>query len=328
MLRFPGGLLAACVLLGGLVYIAFRTSPWPSAMIVRFLFDKQAQATAAALEKHVPKGVAARIDEPYDPADTDAKLDVFYPAKVEGTATVLPTIVWVHGGAWLSGNKSHVANYLRILAANGYTVVGVDYSLAPAATYPTPVRQVNAALAYLHENAGRLHVDRSRFFLAGDSAGAQIAAQLANLISVPSYASEVGIVPAIARPQLRGVVLHCGIYDVSSLDLDGSFGDFLWSYIGKKNFLNEPASAQLSVARYVTPDFPPTFISGGNGDPLTPQSRQMAEAVASKGVHVDSLFYPGSYMPAVPHEYQFNLDIAAGRQALEQSMRFVAAQSK
>jgi acetyl esterase len=328
VLRFPSWQLVACVLLVGLGDVAFKTSPWPEAMIVRVLFDRTAQATADALDKHVPTGVAARIDEHYDPADKDAKLDVFYPAKVEGTDTTLPTIVWVHGGGWISGTKSHVANYLRILAANGYTVVGVDYSLAPGAIYPTPVRQVNAALAYLNENAGRLHVDRSRFFLAGDSAGAQIAAQLANLISAPSYASEVGIVPSITRAQLRGVVLHCGIYDIGSLDLDGSFGGFLWSYMGTKDFLNEPRSAPLSVARYVTPDFPPMFISGGNGDPLTPQSRQMAEAVAGKGVYVDNLFYPASQKPALPHEYQFDLDTAAARQALEQSMRFVAAQSK
>jgi acetyl esterase/lipase len=332
MLRFLGWLFVTCVLVGGLGYIAFQSSPWPSAMIVRLLFDRQSQKTADAMAAHVPDGVSARIDETYDPADRDAKLDVFYPARIEGTDTLLPTIVWIHGGGWVSGTKNHVANYLRILAARGFTVVGIDYSVAPGATYPTPVRQANAALAYLDENAARFHIDRARLFLAGDSAGAQIAAQLANVISVPSYASAVGIAPSITRAQLRGVVLHCGAYDVNSINLDGPFGGFvrsvLWSYFGTKDFLTDPKVAQASVARYVTSDFPPMFISGGNDDPLTPQSRELAEAVASKGVHVDSLFYPPSLTPALPHEYQFHLETEAARQALERSVRFITAQSK
>ena len=158
---------------------------------------------AGALEPYVPPGVAARLQERYadDPA---AYLDVFYPAAVENTDQALPTVVWVHGGSWVSGSKDQVANYLRILAAKGFTTVGVDYALAPGETYPTPVRQVNAALAYLQRHAARLHVDPSRFFLAGDSAGAQIAAQLANAISAPAAAKAIGIVASIERSQLRG----------------------------------------------------------------------------------------------------------------------------
>jgi hypothetical protein len=48
-------------------------------MIVRFLFGRQSQATADALAKHVPRDVIARLDEQYDPADADERLDVFYP---------------------------------------------------------------------------------------------------------------------------------------------------------------------------------------------------------------------------------------------------------
>ena len=55
----------------------------------------------------------------------------------------------MHGGAWLSGDKDHIANFLRIVAAGGCTVVGVGYSIAPEARYPTPVGQVLDALAYL-----------------------------------------------------------------------------------------------------------------------------------------------------------------------------------
>jgi acetyl esterase/lipase len=309
-------------------YIAFQISPWPGALLLRAAFNRGAISTARALEKHVPSGIAAQLHQHYDVTDGDAYLDVFYPSEVAPSDRALLTVVWVHGGGWLSGSKDHIANYARILAGKGYTVAGVDYSLAPGKTYPTPVRQVNTALAYLARHAARLHIDPERFVLAGDSGGAHIAAQLATLVSVPSYATALGIVPSIDRPQLAGVLLYCGPYNVHRVNRVGAFGNFLqtvlWSYSGAKDFLNNPRFATASVIKYVTSAFPPTFISVGNADPLAPQSYAFADALVSHGVHVDSLFFPKDYMPALPHEYQFDLDTDAGRLALTRSVQFLS----
>jgi acetyl esterase/lipase len=308
-------------------YAAFQLSPWPSALVIRAAFDKSANAASQALAKHVPPGVAARLDERYDAADSDARLDVFYPSEIENGERALTTVVWVHGGGWISGSRNHIANYAKILAGNGYTVAGVDYSVAPGKTYPTPLRQVNAALDYLQRNAKRLHVDASRLVLAGDSGGAHIAAQVANLVSSPAYATALGIAPSIKRAQLRGVILYCGGYDFRKIDFDGPFGDFmhtvLWSYFGRKDFIDHPLFATASVSGYLTSDFPPAFISVGNADPLAPQSRALARALAAHGVQVDSLFFPDDYAPALEHEYQFNLDVPAGQLALERSLKFL-----
>ncbi len=122
----------------------------------------------------------------------DAYLDVFFPSEIESLET-LPTIVWVHGGGWVSGSKDQIANYLRILAGKGFTVVGVGYSIAPGKTYPPPIRQVNAALTYLTRNAEQLHVDPKSLVLAGDSGGAHIASQLANALSVPAALNGVPV---------------------------------------------------------------------------------------------------------------------------------------
>lgn len=320
--------LGVFVILALAGYVAYQVSPWPSALAIRAAFDKGANNASQALAKHVPPGVSAQLDERYDAADPDARLDVFYPSKIENGGRPPTTVVWVHGGGWISGSKNHIAHYARIIAGKGYTVVAVDYSIAPGRTYPTPLRQVNAALAYLDLNAKRLHVDASRFVLAGDSGGAHIAAQVANLVSVPAYAAALGIAPSITRQQLRGVILYCGPYDLGKIDFDGPFGGFmrtaLWSYFGRKDFLAHPLFATASVIGYLTPDFPPAFISVGNADPLAPQSRALAEALAARGVRVDSLFFPVDYAPALQHEYQFNLDTAAGRLALELSLKFLA----
>lgn len=321
-------IIGSAVALLAILLLAFQLSPWPSVLVIRRAFDKGAAEASQALEKHVPAGVAAVRNETYDVADPDGRLDVFFPSDVKDSDRALTTIVWIHGGAWISGTKDQIANYAKILAGHGYTVVGVDYSVAPGKTYPTPVRQVNGALGYLVKNAARFHIDPARFVLAGDSGGAHIAAQVANVISVPSYASALGISPTIQRSQLRGVVLFCGPYDVRKVKLDGSFGGFLrtvlWSYSGTKDFMANQQFATASVINYVTPEFPPAFVSAGNADPLEPQSREFADALASQGVPVDTLFFPKDYAPPLAHEYQFNLDVTAGREALDRTLAFLS----
>lgn len=318
--------LVVLAVLAAVGTIASQVSPWPSALLIRFAFDRGGDAAAAALEKHVPSGIKAQLNLQYDTTDSDAFLDVFYPADIEGTDRTLLTVVWVHGGGWISGSKDQIANYARILAGKGFTVVGVDYSIAPGAKYPTPLRQVNAALGYLQANAAKLHIDPARIVFAGDSAGAHIVAQMANIISAPAYAQAVGIAPSIARSQLLAVLLHCGPYKIR--EGEGiELGDFsrvlLWSYGGRKEIGDDPSLATLSVIDYLTKDFPPVFISAGNDDPLLPHSLAMAAALTKLGVRMDSLFYAADYEPPLPHEYQFNLDTEAGRLALERSVAFL-----
>jgi acetyl esterase/lipase len=328
--RAVAWLLAAGVALAVVVWIAFRVSPWPGAFLIRRAFEKGALAANQALARHVPPGVVdSVIGERYDPADADALLDVYYPAEAARAGRALPTIVWVHGGGWVSGTRADIGNYARVLAARGYTVVSVDYSIAPGATYPTPLLQVNAALGYLIRNAARLHIDPDHLVLAGDSGGAHVVSGVAAGLTDAAYARAVGFAPAVEPRRLRGMLLFCGAYDIGAVNLEGSFGGFLrtvlWSYSGRKDWTGDERFGTASVVNYVTPAFPPSFISAGNGDPLLPQSRAMAAALAAQGVRVDSLFFPADYTPSLPHEYQFNLDTDAGRQALERAVRFLAS---
>ncbi|MGH1526277.1 alpha/beta hydrolase [Leifsonia sp. L25] len=172
----------------------------------------------------------------------------------------------MHGGAWLSGSSWDVEPYLRILAAEGFTAVGLNYTLAPEAAYPVAVRELNDALAHLVERADELGIDADRIVLAGDSAGAQLAAQLAALTTGRDYASLVGIRPALRSEQLRAVVLNCGVYDLHALaDLTGLLGwgfkTAMWAYSGTKDWSASPAGHTMSTVRHVTGDFPPTYIS-------------------------------------------------------------------
>jgi acetyl esterase/lipase len=323
--RVLAWLLGLCAGLLACVWLAFQLSPWPSVLLIRHAFGEGAREASEALEKHVPGDIREWRDLRYDSADPDALLDFYAPA---GATRPLTTVVWIHGGAFISGDKQDVANYARVLAGQGFAVASVQYTLAPEAQYPTPVHQANRALGWLVTQADDLPVDPARLVLAGDSAGAQVAAQLAAALSSEAYAQEVGIAPALPPGQLAGALLYCGPFDASLADAEGDFGDFLrtvfWSYFGEKDFLGSPVAEQFSVPRHVTADFPATFISAGNGDPLLAHSLALAEALGKAGAPVETLFFPAGLSPALGHEYQFDLDSDAGRQALARSVSFLS----
>lgn len=320
------GLLA---LLTVLIFIAFQVSPWPKAWLIRYEFDRADEKVSQALQKHVPAGIADIKNQVYRSNDADALLNVFYPV---GAQQQLPTIVWVHGGAWVAGGKDDIDNYLRVLASHGFTTVSVNYSLAPEKQYPTPIVQLNDALRYLQQHAQRLHVDDTKILLAGDSAGSQIVAQMANIVTSESYADEMDIQPTIAATKLKALLLNCGAYDLALPDYSGPFGDFLhtvlWAYSGTKDFLNDPKLKSASVANYLTNKFPPAFITAGNVDPLLSQSTELAKKLQQLGVHTQTLFYPANHQPQLNHEYQFDLDTADGQKALQIMVDFARQHTK
>lgn len=317
-------ILLLCLGIAFAIYAAFVLSPWPSAWLIRSVFSYGASKTNAALAKHVPTGIREQRDIAYGDA-ADERLDVFLPS--DGAQPGRPTLVWIHGGGFVGGDRQDVAPYLKILAGKGYATVAVGYSHAPAAQYPTPVLQANKALGFLQRESVRLGIDAGRIVLAGDSAGAHIAAQLAAGLTGRDYATLLGLQPAIEPNRLTGVALFCGVFDLTALDFTGPFGSFvrsaLFAYFGTANPLESDRITEAAVPRYVNEAFPPSFLSVGNGDPLAPQSVTMAQALRDRGVKVDTLFFPPDTEPKLPHEYQFDLDRPEGQQALDRLTAFL-----
>jgi len=313
--------ILAVLVAGGFAFYQF--SPWPSAMLLRSAFDKDGQRTNADILPRVPTGVVAQLDIQYLPGDRVASFDLYHPP---GTTTPLTTIVWVHGGAFVGGDKSYISNYLRTLAGSGYTVVGINYSLAPGAHYPRPVVQLGQALAFLMQNADSLRVDPARLFLAGDSAGAQIVSQYMCAATDAGYARQLGVEPPVP-PSFGGLILCCGIYDARAArgrgDLAGFLKTVLWAYAGTRDFANDEHFALFSTIHYVTSAFPPVFITGGTVDPLAPQSHALADRFAGLGVEVDTLFFGPDHQPPPPHEYQFDLFTMAGLEAFSRITAFI-----
>jgi len=329
-LRRLGWTLGGVAAVAAVVSIVTTSTPWPSALLIRSVFERGADATVAELNRHQsPTPVTATLDVQYGDgsAGGNTTLDAFSPKHGSGP---LPTVVWVHGGAWISGAKENVDPYLRILAAHGYTTIGVNYTIGPEAVYPTAVHQLNDALAYIQRHAAELRVDPDRIVIAGDSAGGQLASQLDVLTTNPDYAHLLGITPALQPRQLVGTVLQCGVYDLRRMaDLDGiaawGFKVALWAYTGTKSWSSSYEGTTMSTIDFVTADFPATYISGGNGDGLTwIESIPMSQALQRAGVDVTTRFYPASHTPALPHEYQFKLDSPEAQTSLDDTLAFLA----
>lgn len=321
--RLPGVLLkrAAWGALLAAVRVSLWFSPRPAALMIRAVFRRTGAAIDRGLAGHAPEGIERLADEPYGDGP-DAVLDVY---QRTGTPDPAPTIVWVHGGAFVGGSKEELRHWFELLADEGYTVVAPRYSLAPEATYPTPVRQVMAVLGHVCTHAVRLRVDAEHLILAGDSAGAQLAAQVATLVTSPVYAQHVGIEPRIRPDQLRGVVLCCGAYD-PSLDHPPSVfvRAVLWAYSGARELAGDPAFGLTAVPAHITAAFPPAFVTAGNADPLLPQTTALVERLDALGVETDVLLFPPDTSPPLGHEYQFLLDTPAGREALSRILAFLA----
>ena len=311
------GFVRAC--LTAAVRTTLLVSPRPTVLLVRRAFAAGGAAVARGLEAHTPGDVAETLDERYGESD-DELLDLYRPASSSGA---LPTLVWVHGGGWVGGSKDELAGYFKLIASHGFTVVGPRYSLAPERRYPTPPRQVMEALRFLQANAERLELDATSIVVGGDSAGAQIAAQVAALVTTPGYSDAVGVVPAIAPDRLRGVVLACGPYDLSLLGTSRLVQAVGWAYSGHRRYRDDPVFSTLSVADHVTAAFPPALVTVGNADPLRPHSERLVERLRSQGSEPETLFFPDDYTPALGHEYQFDLDTAAGRLFLDRMITFL-----
>lgn len=92
-----------------------------------------------------------------------------------------PVVLFVHGGAWESGdnnldrNGSEQIRALMSLRDKGVTVAAATYRFSREAIFPAQIHDVKAAVRYLKANATTYGIDPDRIMTMGESAGAQLA---------------------------------------------------------------------------------------------------------------------------------------------------------
>jgi acetyl esterase len=117
--------------------------------------------------------------EDMDIADRDgARLHVrVYRPQPEA---IRPLLLYFHGGGFVIGSiDTHDPICRHLAARSGWTVVSVDYRLAPEHRYPAAVHDALDAFEWVWVHADSMHADRARLAVAGDSAGGTLAAVVA-----------------------------------------------------------------------------------------------------------------------------------------------------
>jgi acetyl esterase/lipase len=320
--------VGAAVLAFGTPAVVSHVSLQPGAALAKVAFESGRAVTTAPGFEAVARTVTVDRNVLVPVAgEPDARLDVYRPADTG--AVSLPMILWVHGGGYLSGSKDQVGGYLTMLAAKGYVVASLGYSLAPESTYPTPIRQGNTAIAYFRAHADTWGGDADRVFLGGDSAGAQIASQLDAVQTDPEFAATMHLTPSATSSSLRGTILFCGFYDMNTVGSSGfpALRTLLWSYTAHRDWLDDPDIDQLSTTSHITSRFPATFLTVGDADPFQPQAFELEKALHEHSVPVSSVFWNGSG-DALRHEYQFDLTTPQARHAFQKTLAFLAARTE
>ncbi|MET0752704.1 MAG: alpha/beta hydrolase, partial [Pyrinomonadaceae bacterium] len=105
--------------------------------------------------------------------ETELKLDVYAPP--EGIEANGAGIVVIHGGSWSAGERSDFPQWNAWLAANGFTIFDIDYTLAPQPNYAAAIDDVKCAVRYVKAHGAELNVAPGRIALLGRSAGGHLA---------------------------------------------------------------------------------------------------------------------------------------------------------
>lgn len=305
------------------VFIVGQFTPVLTAWLFKPLIDS-ATFTAPPNFESIQENVVVKKDIAYN--DHGTLLDIYYPQNVDPP---LPVIMWIHGGGFIGASKEQTQVCGMTLANAGYAVANINYDLAPAHKYPTPVIEANQALKYLRENVSHYGGDINRLFLGSNSSGSQINSQVTALISNPKFAQTMGIQPAVTDEELKGVLLYDGAYDMQAAratHLPG-VGLYLWSYTGVRHFESFDRIDELSTVNHVTPDYPPVFLTVGDADPLEPQSLELLEVLEKNGVEVESVLFTGTGAH-LGHDYMMDLDTVPAQRTLERALDFLQRHSR
>jgi acetyl esterase/lipase len=211
-------------------------------------------------------------------------------------------VVWIHGGALITGSKNGVPkNLLDLCRAEGYALVSIDYRLAPEVKLPELIADVEDAFAWLRKDGPKLlHIDPDRMVIAGGSAGgyltltmgARLKQKPKALVAYWGYGDVDGdwytkpsehyrkSVPLIAKEDAYKAVSPVPLTG-SEKDFNGKGRGQLYLYFRQNGLWTKEVTGFDHVTekakldpycpvRNVTKDYPPTILVHGTEDTDVP----------------------------------------------------------
>jgi acetyl esterase/lipase len=229
-----------------------------------------------------------RIDEHAYGSHTLERLDRIAPT---GPAS-RTSLVYIHGGGWVSGVRALYRPDLAPLARRGRVVWNLDYPLAPESPFPGPLVSVLRALAWIRAR----EPDLTAVDVAGDSAGGNLAMMCGVVISNPALLERLdGAPPRSALPAVRKVVSIYGVLDRFTW-LEHRFPSsrlFMRCYGGEAAFDRQVRAENAFTPMDLSFDvLPPALLVGAGKDPLCPSTRLCHETFAARGLPVTLAIYP------------------------------------
>lgn len=220
--------------------------------------------------------------------ERDLKMDVYR----SGASVDTPVIVYVHGGAWVAGDKRDELRRIRmpidLIVAGGCTFVSVQYRLVDEFTkYPAPVQDVKDAIRFLWKNAGELGIDPERIAVLGVSAGAHLGL-MAGLTPDKAFIGDESL--AQYPCTVRTVVSWSGPTDLTLFDQITPLSERLTFYfIGKTHIDRPDLYREASPATYLAESSIPMMLIHADLDSIVPyaQSEHLYKEAKKLGVDVE-----------------------------------------
>ncbi|MDX6752125.1 alpha/beta hydrolase [Geminicoccaceae bacterium 1502E] len=232
--------------------------------------------SAALIEGWAARSERARATLPCETGlrfgpSLDEYLDL-YPA---GPGT--PLHVFVHGGYWRRFTAREHGFVAPALVGAGVSVAVLNYALCPKVTIDEIVRQVRAALAWLHAHAGRYDCDPARITLSGHSAGGHLTA----MALLTDWPGDYGL----PEDLVKGGLAISGLFDLAP---------FPYTYLQPSLQLGWDQVRRNSPILHLPPSAAPLDVAVGGAESVEfrRQSRDFHAAWQERGLDGDLLEVP------------------------------------
>ncbi|HUR51176.1 MAG TPA: alpha/beta hydrolase [Mycobacteriales bacterium] len=218
-------------------------------------------------------------DISYGEAGVRHHLDVY---RRTDHPTGCPTLLQIHGGAWVIGTKDQQGRPLMLeMARRGWVCFAPNYRLSPRATWPDHVVDVKAAIAWVREHGPEYGADPGFIVITGGSAGGH----LASLAALTANDPELQPGFEDADTTVQGCVPYYGVYDLA-METGTRAAKVrhraLMTRLVMKTREQEAFVKASPIAR-VHADAPPFLVIHGRNDTLVPvqEARLLVERLRS-----------------------------------------------
>ena len=221
--------------------------------------DKMNQKRIAEKSYSTPPHISEKLGVKYG-LDKEQYFDMFYPKSKANQK--LPTIVHIHGGAYISGVKDLYTEYCQMLAQKGYCVINLEYIKGLRIGFPHPVFDFFKFYEFIEKNPEiSSHIDFGNFLLSGDSSGGHVASLIANIQTNPSLKQKFELT---GGPDVKGCILTCpmlGVYKFKGLWPKKRFEKLVY-----KDYYNTKYKDICHNLETITNKFPPSIIISASND--------------------------------------------------------------